>query len=73
MNGVDEDLQGWSMDLMAVVGRCRKNVSSREASAETSLWAFLRPPFASYTASRHAFVLDDGNFSIATRNMTVEE
>jgi hypothetical protein len=57
MDGVDEDLQGWSMDSVAVAA-----VAEREASAKTSLWAFLRPP---YTSLRHAFVLDNGNFSIA--------
>jgi hypothetical protein len=62
MNGVDEDLQGWSMDSMAVAGDYRK-ISECQGFA-------LRPP---YTPLRHAFVLDNGNFSIETRNTTVEE
>src|ERR1700733_6060970 len=65
MNGVDEDLQGWSMDSVAVAGGCRKRSECQDFALGISATSIH--PIAA------AFDLDDGNFSIGTRNTAVEE
>jgi hypothetical protein len=57
MDGVDKDLQGWSMDSVAVAGGCRKRSECQDFALGISA--------TSIHPLRHAFVLDNKNFSIA--------